>query len=446
MGPKVSVIVLTWNSSAFLEPCLAALLKQGYAPLEVIVVDNASMDDSVAVAAKYVPDVQIIQNQRNLGYAGGNNVGIQSSNADIIVLLNPDTVVQTGWLPAIVDTFQDPMIGVVGCKALYPDGRTIQHAGAVLEPASAYAHHVGCGEPDDGQYDRLADCEYVTGVALGIHRRVLNKIGGLDEEFFPAFYEEIDYCYRGRRAGFRVVYQPKALLYHHETASLPSESYARTASYQRNRVRFVLRHRDMKELQAFVATERGAIQVALEMDDLVARARAYWFNLLKLPAIIAQRGCDPTLGGSLSETERQYLSASLRALRRQALQRIYSLVAGQEDSPQGRESAWGREEELLETMNILDLRTLPRELENRCNLREPEMASKIPLLGPLVDRIRGMVISTILRHYVMPMMDQQSLLNTQMVRMLRGLGQVQQIMVADEAVLLERDEKKDKSH
>lgn len=269
---RISVVVLVWDGAQFLDACLSALLQQD-SHAEIIVVDNASTDNSVSIVQRFIPRVCLIRNGYNLGYAAGNNIGIRAAHGDIVVLLNQDTVVQPGWLRAIADTFNDPSIGVVGCKALYPDGRGLQHAGGIVQPEDALTRHIGKGEQDHGQYDTLTDSDFVTGAACGIRRKVLERLGGLDERFYPAFYEEVDYCYRARRAGFRVVYQPRAILYHYETTSLPAESNARISAYHRNRIRFILRHWDAKELAKFFTAERQGIETSGLLDDMVAYRR-----------------------------------------------------------------------------------------------------------------------------------------------------------------------------
>lgn len=434
MSPCVCVIVLTWNSEKYLDACLSALSSQEVANSETLVVDNASTDGSLTIAQKYTPPIRIIHNERNLGFAGGNNVGIQATDSDIIVLLNPDTVVQPGWLRFVIETFQDASIGIVGCKALYPDGKHIQHAGAVLQPDTAFGQHIGSGEIDNGQYDQLTDSEYVTGAAFGVHRKVLNRIGGLDEEFYPAFYEETDYCYRARRAGFRIVYQPKAVLYHHETASLPAQSLTRTSAYHRNRLRFVLRHWNSAELQKFMAAESHAVEISLILDDLVARAKAYWDNVLELSPILTQRQHDSTLGGALALSESRWLFDSLQQLRRLAIQRVFTLTLDPSECLRRAEAG-----EMLtrgigsqEPMNLTSLQDTSQDLEKRYFLQEPHLTTRIPILGSLVDYFYNLWIKVAVRRYVAPLLYQQSQLNSQIIRL---LGALQQIMIAQESAV-----------
>ena len=420
MSPKVSVIVLAWNGEKYLDACLSAVLSQDYEPREVIVVDNASSDGSVGIVQCYEPQVRLIQNDYNLGFAGGNNVGLKSANGEIVVLLNQDTVVQPGWLRALVDTLEDSSIGIVGCKILYPDGQNLQHAGARVRPDDAMTYHVGWGEQDHGQYDLLADFDYVTGAAIAIHRRVLTQLGGLDEQFYPGFYEETDYCFRARRAGFRVVYQPRAVFYHHETTYLPVDSYARSYAYHRNRVRFLLRHWDIAALESFAGADQRATAVTLSLDDVIARARAYGDNLVALPLIVAQRRTDPTLGGALPEGGLRWLIETLQSLRQQAHQRVVVLITDSAHLPAAAD--WDASMGGIQTgQTTARMQVLLQELASQTVLREPRLRSKLPVLGWLVDAFRRYWISLIERHYIVPILNQQSAFNAKVAELMRQL-------------------------
>jgi GT2 family glycosyltransferase len=141
----VSVIIPIWNGSEYLHACLDSLMAHDYPIFEIIAVDNASVDGSAELIARHYPQVRLIRNAVNLGFAGGCNAGLKAAQGDILVLLNQDVIVQPGWLRALVKALQKPKIGIVGCKMLYPDGRTIQHAGGWIEWPLGLAHHYGRG-------------------------------------------------------------------------------------------------------------------------------------------------------------------------------------------------------------------------------------------------------------------------------------------------------------
>ena len=429
MKPSVSVIVLAWNGQAYLENCLTALLAQDYAPLQIIVVDNGSDDGSVQIAQRFAPRLEVLQNGYNFGFAGGMNIGIRRASGEIVALLNQDTEVQTGWLQALVDAFaEDESVGIVGSKAIYPGSGRLQHAGGVIHTGDAFAYHIGRDEEDHGQYDALMEMDYVSGTAFAIHRRVLETIGELDEGFHPAFYEETDYCYRARRAGFRIVYQPKATLLHHETTSLPQESYAFVSAFHRNRVRFVLRHWTLEELAAFVAAEQEAIAATLSLDDAVARGRAFWRNLVQFSLLMQERRDQPYLGPALDEGEARRLADQLAALEEQAYRRTQILLQnGDAPTPQTGEvappDAAQAEPGTPEAVSASEpVQAILQQMAADGRLREYEFVSHAPLIGPLIARFRRMWLSVAARWYVLPVLRQQSRFNAQVVDILQRLA------------------------
>ena len=440
---KTSIVVLCWNGMEFLVACLDAVLDQDYAEFEVIVVDNCSGDGSADFVAGQYPAVRLIRNEYNLGFAGGNNVGIRASTGDVVVLLNQDTVVRPNWLAALAGTFKDPGIGVAGCKALYPDEQSIQHAGGKVISADAYTLHIGQGEADEGQYDSPGEVDYVTGAAMAIHRRVLDQIGLLDEGLYPAFYEDLDYCERARRAGFRIVYQPRAVLVHHETTSLPEASYARVAAFHRNRVRFVLRSWTFDVLTtAFAPAEEDAIQQMVWLDDAVARARAYWDNLLALPQIAEQRGQTNLLGPELSPQQVLQMADLLQALRLRALEKANALIVASSppvlphlvsmpEPPQVPETG-----EFRSGASPAHIRDLKEELYALHSLPEHSFTSDTPVVGPLVVGFREAWLSVAARWYVWPVMQQQSTFNLRTVQTLEETAQQVDIIRQEIAEIL----------
>ncbi|MEM7031823.1 MAG: glycosyltransferase family 2 protein, partial [Chloroflexota bacterium] len=290
-APLASVIILTWNGCQDIEACLQAVQAQTYASFEVLVVDNASTDQTVDFVAEHFSGVVLIQNQENLGFSAGNNVGLRQAKGDILVLLNQDTVVEPDWLAQLVEAFQhDTQIGIVGGKAYYPDG-LLQHAGGQVGPDGS-GSHIGDGETDQGQYDRATDVDYITGATLAISRTAYKAVGGLDEGFSPAYHEDVDWCYRVRQAGFRVVYQPKARLIHKEQSKLATPTHDGMYVPHRNRLRFVLKHWTMTQLtNDFLPKEQAWLTQTGEGQEQITTvmAHVYLFHLLHLNTIIKDR-------------------------------------------------------------------------------------------------------------------------------------------------------------
>lgn len=242
--PLISVVIPLWNGRSLIDDCLSALLvssAQVGAEAEIIVVDNGSADGGAAHVAATWPQAQIrlFQNEKNLGFAGGCNVGLRAARGRYLALLNQDTQVRPGWLAALVQGL-DAGAGVVGSLALLPDGVTVQHAGGAIEWPTAIARHVGYGEALGPQWQQAADMPFVTAAAMAFSRRLVDEIGLLDEMFWPGYYEDADFCFRAREAGYSVRYLPDAILTHQEHASFRDRQWTRWARL-RGRLRFCLK-------------------------------------------------------------------------------------------------------------------------------------------------------------------------------------------------------------
>ena len=286
---KASVIVLSWNGMEYLEDCLDAVLAQEYPDFEVIVVDNGSSDGSADFVERLYPQVRLIRNERNLGFAAGNNVGLRAARGDALVLLNQDAVVEPGWLEVLVTALEDPTIGMVGCKLLYPDG-TIQHAGGRIVDSRGSSRHIGRGEPDTGQYDTMEEVDFVTGAALALSRDTLARVGPLDEGFAPAYYEDTDWSYRVREVGLRVVYCPTAVATHFESTSLEVGGYSHHVAFNYGRLRFLLKHSPMDWLwDQFAPAEASGIRAMSRGNELMAVRQACLRVLFDLPEVARYR-------------------------------------------------------------------------------------------------------------------------------------------------------------
>lgn len=238
----LTVVLVTYNSAAHLRPTLEALFAQRYARFEAILVDNASTDDSLAIAREFAPrGLRIIASRENLGFCGGNNVGAAAGTGAIVLLLNPDAILPPDGLRRFVQAFRaHPRTGAVGGKFITADRTTLLHCGGhVGFPAHCTAY--GRGEPDEGQCDEPRRVDYVTGAALATPRRLWERLGGLDEDYFPAYYEDTDYCARVRRAGYAVWYWPIPIV-HEENVSTEYKSPAFLRMHHGNRMRYMVKN------------------------------------------------------------------------------------------------------------------------------------------------------------------------------------------------------------
>ncbi|MBX7245155.1 MAG: glycosyltransferase family 2 protein [Candidatus Sumerlaeaceae bacterium] len=287
--PLASVVVITLNGSDVIRNCLDSLLPSDYPNFEVLLVNNGSTDGVEQIVRTEYPSVRIVSLGKNLGYAGGNNEGIKASRGEIVVLLNDDTVLQPTALGEVVRPFvENPQVGIVGCKILYPDGKTIQHAGARILSNGA-SEHIGNHEEDRGQYDEPRDVDYVIGCMMGIRRAVFHDIGLFDDRYFPIYFDEQEFAVRARRKGWRVVYNPKAVLCHIEakTQAMNSERYL--FRYHRSRLRYVLKNFPARALWGFLRGEWHNIAHTPDAVNRRVHLKAWGYTLPRLPMILIDR-------------------------------------------------------------------------------------------------------------------------------------------------------------
>ncbi len=307
-----AVVVLTWNGGAEAIACLQRVRQLNPAPDTVVVVDNDSQDGTPDQVAALFPAFLLIRNPRNLGYAGGMNIGIralldQTPPPDVIVLLNQDTLVDPGWLGALLAPFADPAVGAVGCKIRYPDG-TLQHAGLTLDWPLALSRHVGRDEPDQGQYDTPRNVNFVTFAAAALRSAALQRIGLFDEGYTPAYFEDVDLCVRLRRAGYLIRYEPQATLIHRESTS-QRDNLTRTALVHRGRLRFVLKTYALDEITGpFAQAERDLIERLKQPSEKRALRWAYDKTLADLPHIWnIRRETDQNISEATAAVQRLFL-------------------------------------------------------------------------------------------------------------------------------------------
>lgn len=377
-----SVIIPAWNGRDYLPACLEALLAQDYPDLEIIVVDNASTDGSADLVAETFSEIHLIRNKRNLGFAGGCNAGLKAARDDLLILLNQDTQVHPGWLQALSYALEGSKIGVAGCKILYPDGETMQHAGGWLEWPLGIAHHYGQGEPDAGEWDAPKPVEFVTGAAMAFRREVLERVGFLDEGFWPGYFEDIDFCFRARRAGYEVLYAPEAKLSHAESTSISEQAHI-SEFYQRGRLRFLLKHLPPDRFLAeFVPAEEAYQWPAILGYESQALRLAYLKAIADAGAILRHRW----------QADAGTIDAVLRALRR-----LHQLAWA---------SDWKKvEESLAGTLPPVGAEDEPPAL------REFEFESETPLLGPWLARFRRFWYGIAARWAVRFLAQQQEAIN-----------------------------------
>lgn len=236
---KVAVIILNYKVKDDTLKCISSVVKSTYQTKEIIVVDNNSQDQ-LGKALKEFINIEFIQNNKNLGYSGGNNVGIKkalSDGADYIFVLNPDTKVEENTISSLVETLENEKADIESSKIYFQNSNIIWYAGGKMDLKNVLGSHRGVDEKDKGQYNEVAETDFATGAAIFIKRRVFEKIGLFDERYF-LYYEDADFCMRAKKAGFKIIYAPGAIVYHKNATSTGLGSPLQDYYITRNRMLF----------------------------------------------------------------------------------------------------------------------------------------------------------------------------------------------------------------
>ncbi|HVO76818.1 MAG TPA: glycosyltransferase family 2 protein [Candidatus Bathyarchaeia archaeon] len=223
MDRTVYVIVLNWNGNRVIGPCLASLGKVADPPLEIIVVDNASSDGSVEIVRRVSPGAEIIVNERNLLFAEGNNVGLRRAverGGTRFLLLNNDTEVDPAFAARMLAALEiDPKAGIVGPKIVYDeDPGRIWYGGGGFYPLVWVPKHDSLRRLDGSFPERGGETHWVSGCAMLVKKEVIDAIGLLDPSY-TIYCEDVDFCLRARRAGWKCIYEPSAYVRHKVSSS-----------------------------------------------------------------------------------------------------------------------------------------------------------------------------------------------------------------------------------
>ncbi|WP_426451099.1 glycosyltransferase family 2 protein [Paenibacillus sp. S-38] len=228
----LSIIILNYNTRELTLQCLESVYRSQGCSFEVIVVDNASKDDSVATIEREYPSVTLVANSANVGYSKGNNQGMRLAKGRYILLLNSDTVIQPDTLKVMVDLMdKNPQFGAAGCKIVLPDGSLDKACKRGFPTPSAsfyYAFGISKLFPKSAKFNQYQlshldpDDEYpvdcLVGAFMMVRREAIEQVGMLDEEFFM-YGEDIDWCYRIKQAGWGIYYFPRTQIVHYKGAS-----------------------------------------------------------------------------------------------------------------------------------------------------------------------------------------------------------------------------------
>jgi len=271
-GPLAAIVIPVFNNSLYTFNCLLSVLRNTEdVPYEVIVVDDASTDDTQSMLAK-IDNVRVETNPRNMGFVQTCNSGARRATGKYVVFLNNDTQVHRGWLSALVRVAEnDSSVGMVGAKLLFPDGRLQEAGGIIWRDASAW-NYGRLDDPTKPEYNYAREVDYCSAACLLVRRDLFERIGGFDLLFAPAYYEDTDLAFAARKMGYRVVYQPDAVVTHFEGVTAGTDTSTGTKRFQEvNRQKFREKWRDVLETQH--APIGGGAIAALERRGVNHQAR-----------------------------------------------------------------------------------------------------------------------------------------------------------------------------
>jgi len=303
MGSLISVIILNYNGKDYIEECLDSVLDQTYEPLEIIVVDNASNDSSLEILKeKYSSKIKLIESNTNLGFAGGNNLALDYTKGEFIALLNNDAVADRRWIEEFMSAVNrcDGTFGMWASKILFYDDREIiDTAGHLIYPDGLNRGR-GKGEKDKGQYDKEEEVFFPSGCAAMYRKEMLDIIGFFDPDFF-AYGDDTDLGMKARIAGWKCIYVPKSVVYHHSSAASGKYSPLKAYLVERNRLWVLIKYFPLRYilLSPFYIVLRWILQLYGALTGKGAAGRfTEQYSLWKLISVLF-RACFDAIRGSL---------------------------------------------------------------------------------------------------------------------------------------------------
>lgn len=253
---KVAVVILNWNGKGFLEKFLPSVTTYSNDYTEIIVADNASTDDSIGFINRTYPEIRVIVNDKNYGFAQGYNEALKKVNAEYVVLLNSDVEVTKNWIEPIIEMMDNDK-SIAACQPKLKDFNNrnyFEYAGA----SGGYIDYLGypfCRgrifnylEEDKGQYDEITEIFWATGACMFVRMKYFNDLGGLDNHFF-AHMEEIDLCWRFKNMGYKIMCNPNSVVYHVGGGTLNKIKPQKTYLNYRNNL-FLL-HKNLEKNKRF---------------------------------------------------------------------------------------------------------------------------------------------------------------------------------------------------
>lgn len=273
--PTVSIIIPVYNEFHYTYNCLNSIIKNTSDICYEVIIANDCSTDITSSINEVVKNVKLITTEKNVRFLLNCNNAARFAQGDYIFFLNNDTQVQKNWLKPLVDLIEsDERIGMVGSKLIYPDGR-LQEAGGILWKDGSAWNYGHLANPDDPEYNYVKEADYISGAAIMIKRSLWNEIGGFDEKFAPAYYEDTDLAFEVRKHGYKVMYQPASVVVHFEGVSNGTDTASGLKAYQvTNQKKFFEKWKDVLEKDHFpnaenvyLAKDRGQLRKQILVVD-----------------------------------------------------------------------------------------------------------------------------------------------------------------------------------
>ncbi|MCR4674788.1 MAG: glycosyltransferase [Lachnospiraceae bacterium] len=262
--PKVTIIIPVYNQFEYTYNCIHSILDNvGDVSYEVVLGDDCSTDETADIS-KYVENIIVSRTKNNVRFLLNVNKAVECAKGEYIVLLNNDTQVQEGWLESLINVLdKDEYVGMVGSKLVYPDGKLQEAGGIVFSDGSGWLYGNGLN-PNMPEYNYVKEVDYISGASVMIRKYLWNKIGGFDEQYVPAYYEDTDLAFEVRKCGYKVMYQPQSVVVHFEGMSNGTDVTTGLKKYQiENQKKFQKKWKTELQKQAknknelFTARERN---------------------------------------------------------------------------------------------------------------------------------------------------------------------------------------------
>ena len=285
--PSVAIVILNWNGSGFLEKFLPSVMASLYANKQIIVADNASTDDSVHFLQHNYPQISIIQNGSNEGFAKGYNTALKKVVADYYVLLNSDVEVTPNWIGPVIELMESD-IAIAACQPKilsFEHKDQFEYAGASGGWLDTFGYPFMRGrvfdvcEKDNGQFNDIQQCFWASGAAFFVRSSVYHKLNGLDEFFF-AHQEEIDFCWRAQLAGYKIFVHPASVVYHVGGGTLPKGNSRKAFLNFRNNLIMLLKNSSLTSA-VWKVPFRMMLDILSALRGLLSGDGGYFFAVWK---------------------------------------------------------------------------------------------------------------------------------------------------------------------